>query len=359
MRPVYFNGKFYAGSLNGVHRVADRLIREVDRLLGTIAPAVRPPVTLFLPKRRQWQPDLQVIKCVEQAQGHTQMWEQGHLPRLAADGVLVNLCNLAPILHGRKILMVHDAQFLFSDSGYRARHRIGSRLLTPTMARTSAVVLTVSDYSRQMLDVLGVVPRAKSRVVYNGADHMREQVARSAALDRLGLAKGGYVLIFGSAKPYKNIAVVCAAMAQVDDLRLVVVGPDRTSLEAAGISFPDTTVFAGAVDDAELAALYDGAHCLAFPSRTEGFGLPPVEAMVRGCPVVVAPAGALPEVVRDAALFADIDDPAGWCDAFRALFDADLRQAKIAAGWQRSETFKWVSAGHALWSVIQEVAATD
>src|SRR5690606_34977408 len=109
---------FYAGGLNGVHRVGDRLIREVDQVLAATPEAQRPKAWLLLPKRRGWEPDLKVVQVVEEAQGHSQLWEQFVLPRRARDGVLVNLCNLAPLMHPRKLLMLHDAQFLFPDSSY-------------------------------------------------------------------------------------------------------------------------------------------------------------------------------------------------------------------------------------------------
>jgi len=84
IRPIYFNGKFYAGVLNGVHRVADRLIREVDRRLAEMPAGERPEATLLLPSNRQWEPKLKTIKMVEEARGHTQLWEQFILPRRAS-----------------------------------------------------------------------------------------------------------------------------------------------------------------------------------------------------------------------------------------------------------------------------------
>lgn len=357
MRPVYFNGKFYAGGLNGVHRVADRLIREYDQLLTAMAPADRPRATLFLPRQRQWQPALRTIELVEEEGAHGQRWEQMRLPRLSADGVLVNLCNLAPLRHPRQLMLIHDAQFLFPDSGYPLRQRLGYRLLVPRMARASATVLTVSDYSRQMLDVLGVAPRERTRVLYNGADHILEQPADEAILDRLGVAPGGYVLLFGSPKGYKNVAIVLDAMRLVSDKRLVIVGSSRDALQSAGLTVPADAIFAGKIDDAGLRALYEGAHCLAFPSRTEGFGLPPVEAMSCNCPVVAAPAGAIPEVCRDAVLYADIDDAAGWADAIHRL-DGATRQTKISLGLDRAARFTWAQAGLALQATLTALCST-
>ena len=358
MLPVYFNGKFYAGGINGVHRVADRLIRECDALLAARDPATRPVARLLVPARRQWQPELQAIELVEERGGDSQRWEQLALPRRAADGVLVNLANLAPIAHRRKLLMLHDAQFLFPDSSYPARQRIGYRLLTPLMARSSAAVLTVSDYSRAMLDLLGVSARGRTRTLHNGADHILDAPADPTVHARLGLARGGYALLFGSPKAYKNNAVVLAAFAGGDlaPLRLVVIGPDRAVLRRAGLDAPADAVFAGKIDDPALRALYEGAHCLLFPSRTEGFGLPPVEAMLCGCPVVAAPAGAMPEVCRDAVLYADVDDPASWTEAVRRLADEALRRNRIEAGAARAATFTWARAGAGLDRLIRQVA---
>ena len=344
-RPIYFNGKFYAGGLNGVHRVADRLIREYDALLSAMPIDERPTAKLFIPRRRRWTPTLGAIRIVEEEGGHSQRWEQWRLPRLARDGVLVNLCNLAPLRHPRQLLLIHDAQFLFADSGYPLRQRLGYRWLVPRMAAASRTVLTVSDYSRSMLDVLDVVPRARTKVLYNGADHILEHAADGAVLPRFGLAQRGYILLFGSIKGYKNNAVVFNALRDpLPGLRLVVIGPNANALARAGIIPPPDTVFVGKIDDASLRALYESAHCLAFPSRTEGFGLPPVEAMLCGCPVVAAPAGAIPEVCRDAVRYADVDDPAGWRKTLSAM-QCNAEAAKATSSSNRAADFTWAAAG--------------
>ncbi|WBH17093.1 glycosyltransferase family 4 protein [Sphingomonas radiodurans] len=341
-----FNGKFNAGGLNGVHRVADRLIRECDGLLAAIPVNRRPKARLLVPERRRWEPKLRGIELVPVVGADSQKWEQIGLPTAAGDAVIVNLANLAPVRATRQILLLHDAQFLFPDSGYPLRQRLGYRLLTPVMARRSATVLTVSHYSRQMLDLLGVAPRGRSAVLYNGADHILDVRADDGALAQLGLTRGGYALMFGSPKGYKNNQVVFDAFGDgAAQVRLVVVGAEAAALTAAGLTVPAGALFAGRCDDAALRALYDGAHSLLVPSRTEGFGLPPMEAMLCGCPVIVAPAGALPEMCRDAALYADVDDAASWRAAIRTLDDPAVRHAKIAAGRERASHFTWARAG--------------
>lgn len=357
-RPIYFNGKFYGGGLNGVHRVADRLIRECDRLLAARPEAERPQAFLLTSAGAGWVPPLSAIRRRDWRKTG-QVWEQVVLPAAARDGVLVSLANLAPVAHRRKVTMIHDAQFLFRDCGYPARQRIGYRWLAPLIGRSSRAMLTVSDYSRRMLDTFAIAPADGIRVVHNGADHMTEAGEDPALREALGLEPGGYALIFGSTKAYKNAAVAFAAFADgaLAPLRLVVVGPGREELERAGLRPPADAVFAGRPDDDGLRGLMAGALCVLFPSRTEGFGLPPLEAMLCGTPVVASPAGAIPEACGEAVLYAGTERPDEWRAAIAALRDDPaLRRRKVAEGHARAGRFTWAEAGGRLMQIIDEVA---
>lgn len=360
LRPIAFNGKFYCGALNGVHRVADRLIREVDRQVAAMPEEDRPRLKLLLPRDRSWTPDLQATELCEQRLGHSQLWEQGLLPGEASGDVLVNLCNLAPLRHRRQLLLLHDAQFLFPDSSYPFRQRWGHRLLAPRMARRSARVLTVSQYSRQILDLTGIARRDRTGVLYNGVDHILEATPDPGVLERFGLEPHRFVILFGSAKRYKNVELLFEAFARPElaDLKLVVVGVDRAAHVGAGMRPPENAIFTGKIDDGPLRALYERALCLTLPSRTEGFGLPPVEAMLLGCPAIVAPAGALPEVCRDAACYADVDSVDEWVAAIlRFRTDGAFRAGKIALGRVRAADFSWNRAGTMLLRELLELAA--
>ncbi len=357
-RPIYFNGKFYSRELNGVHRVADRLIRECDARLSERPPYQRPQAVLFAPADSAWLPELRTIRIERVGRGG-QLWEQVMLARRASDGILVNLANLAPIVHRRKLTMVHDVQFLFDDSGFSLAQRLGYKLLVPRIARSSQYVCTVSDFSKRMLQVFGVSDADRIVVVPNGADHILEASPDAALRMRLGLRKSGYVVMFGSPKPYKNNAVVLDAFANgaMGETRLVIVGPRREVLEQAGLTPPSDALFAGRVDDGALRALLSDALAIAFPSRTEGFGLPPLEAMLCDCPVVASPAGAIPEVCVDAVSYAGVDDPIAWRDAFIALReDEGLREAKIAAGRRRARQFTWAASGSMLLDLVDRMA---
>ena len=115
---------------------------------------------------------------------------------------------------------------------------------------------------------------------------------------------------------------------------------------------------AGYVTDGELRALYENAACFAFPSRYEGFGLPPLEAMACGCPVVVTRGGALAEVCGSAALYCDPDDPGTLVECIdRILDDSHLRAQMAADGRARAGEFTWSRAGSALLNLVDEAAA--
>lgn len=358
-KPLVFNGKFYSGQLNGVHRVADRLIRQIDAIFSRMPPAERPKARIYVPTTRAWSPELETIEIIEDPRANSQRWEQFNLPKLAADGALINLCNLAPVRHRCKLLLIHDAQFLFSDSSYPAQQRLGYKYFIPLMARSAQRVLTVSEYSKRILDISNVSSVERTAVLHNGADHMLDAVGDPSLLETLGLERGRFVVIFGSSKAYKNVDVVFRAFhdPRLAGQTLVIVGEGEASLRAAGIVPPPGARFVGAIDDGRLRTLYENATCLAFPSKTEGFGLPPVEAMLLGCPAVVAPAGAIPEVCHDAVLYAAIDAPDEWAAAIATLAgDAAVRAEKIRVGRDRAGFFTWERAGQRLLAVAQDLA---
>ena len=355
-RTVYLNGKFYVGVVNGVHRTADRLVRELDALQG-VGEHQDLDLRLLMPARSNWAPALANIRKVSQALGHNQFWEQCILPFRAGGGVLVNLANLAPIMHHRKLSMIHDAQFVMSPQSFPFKFSLGYRLLTPLVAASSARVLTVSEYARDSLAAFHISKHSKTDVVYNGGDHILEVEPDRGVFERLDLHHS-YALLFGNTAVYKNVTVVFEAFRRCDTgVRLVILGAPETAFLAAGMSPPKDAIFTGQVSDRELRALYESATCLLFPSRTEGFGLPPVEAMMCGCPVVVAPAGAIPEVCRDAALYADIFAPDDWAGHVQTLHTQPaVRRAKIDAGRQRSARFTWRAAGRNLFEKIADQA---
>jgi glycosyltransferase involved in cell wall biosynthesis len=357
--PVMLNGKFLSAASTGVHRVAGELIRGLDEILRREARG-RAPWSLVCPRDADRPLPLQAIRRQRAGVLTWQAWEQFELPIIARDGLLVNLCNLAPLAHRASVTMIHDAQVFLTPQSYSAAFAAWYRFALPRIGAAAAQIVTVSEYSRDRLAAFGVADRSKITVVHNGVDHLLGQAADPAAATRLGVAPGRFVLACAGAQKHKNLGVVFEAFASpaLDDLTLVVVGADdAAAFAAAGMVPPGRAVFAGRVSDSALCGLYETAACFVFPSTTEGFGLPPLEAMGRGCPVVAAPCGALPEVCGEAALYAAPDDPAAWAQAILAAgVDGETRDRLRAAGRARAAHFRWADAAAKLHDIIEAAA---
>jgi glycosyltransferase involved in cell wall biosynthesis len=256
------------------------------------------------------------------------------------------------------VTMIHDAQVHITPDSYARSFRAWYRLQQGVIGRRHRRILTVSDFSRHQLVAHGVAPDAAIRVIHNGIDHIGKARAEPAILDRLGLQSGQFVVALANTQAHKNIAMLLRAFADpaLSDVTLVLFGAHGAdAFRAAGHTVPANVCFAGKINDGQLAALYAAARCMAFPSSTEGFGLPPLEAMTSGCPALVANAGALPEVCGSAALYADPARPDHWVNAILRLGeDPTLRRNLITAGHEQAARFTWRAAAERL---VEELLA--
>lgn len=353
MTGIDINGKFLGAQLNGVHRTA---AHYADQLLRRAAATHR--VRLLAPRNVPPPPEFPgLVSQVEPGWfGKGQGWEWLTLPARARGNLLVNFCNLAPLAHANSVVMIHDAQTFLYPQDYTGRQARWYRKLLPLIGKRARRILTVSSFSRDSLVAHGIGTPDKIDVIHNGTDHLLATPEDRSILQRHGLDAGTYVLTLGSAKGYKNIRAVFDAMR--DPLpggqRLVVAGgPDEGRYRKAGWMPPAGTLFTGFVSDAELRALYTGAALFVFPSLTEGFGLPPVEAMHCDTPVIVASAGAMPEVCGDAALQVEAENPAAYREAIIAVLDdAELGQRLRLRGAERAEQLSWDAAGQRLYDLV-------
>jgi glycosyltransferase involved in cell wall biosynthesis len=232
--------------------------------------------------------------------------------------------------------------------------------------RRAAALIAVSHHTRrELVEQLGVPPE-RVHVVHEGVDRSVYRPTSRRLLDR------PYVLYVGSEQPRKNLATLFRAFAAVRtatgraDLALVKVGapggPEapfrarmREQARAAGLG--DELIVVGRVGVDELVAWYSGAICLALPSRHEGFGLPPLEAMACGCPAVVSAAGALPEVAGGGGIvYGHADDADALAGVLRRLLEyPDERQRVAAAGRLVAARFSWERAAAATVAVYRRV----
>jgi glycosyltransferase involved in cell wall biosynthesis len=257
-----------------------------------------------------------------------------------------------PLWPGRPptVVTVHDlAVLLYPETLSPWNRRYTRATLRRIVGAADRVVVPSADTAADATRLLGLSPD-RVRVVPNGVDARFFGAPRSAA--PIG---GSYVLFVGTPEPRKNLDGLGRAMELLwtggRRERLVLVGADGWGAPAA-LAGPVTSV--GRVSDDALHALYACAACLVLPSLHEGFGLPAIEAMAAGCPVVASRAGALPEVCGDAACLVDPADPrsiaAGIADAI------DGADALRVRGRARAAHFTWTAAADRLVAVYRELA---
>jgi glycosyltransferase involved in cell wall biosynthesis len=238
------------------------------------------------------------------------------------------------------VVTIHDLSFERDPSVMSLADRLAFKAMVPRSARRAAHVLAVSERTKEDVVDLYAIPPTRITVTPHGVDPAFGP----------GDGSGAYVLLVGSVEHRKH-PLAAADAASAVGLPLVVAGPVRDAALARELERRGAKV-RGYVDQQQLAELYRGAACLLMPSRYEGFGLPVLEAMAAGTPVVAAPDPALREVAGEAAIFVE---PELLADGLRqALAERDRL---VAAGLERARHFSWEDTARRTVDVYLEVLA--
>jgi glycosyltransferase involved in cell wall biosynthesis len=340
------NGRFLTQPVTGVQRYAHEIVRALDQLVSEGHPGTHGlELELLVPPDARSALPLKAIPARAVGRQRGQIWEQTSLPVAARGRGLINLCNTAPLTHGKEIVCIHDLNTRLAPQSYRRAFRLYYRLMMPAIGRRARAIATVSSFSAEQIAGFGIAPASKITVIPNGHEHAMRWRARHTPQTEAAASPNTIVLL-GSPAPHKNARLILdlAPALQQTGFKIAVAGvSDPTVFAADGSRIEaDNIAWLGRVDDCALAALLRDSLCLAFPSLTEGFGLPPLEAMAIGCPVVATGCASLPEVCGDAALYASPHDPADWLRAFQRIRSEEgLRQRLQAAGRRQAATFSW------------------
>ena len=356
---VYVNGRFLAQPISGVQRFAHEVLGALDRELCRSADLRDRlgPIEVLAPRRVET-PGWQRLRLRHLPGGAGHLWEQGPLWRASRDGVLISLGNSGPLRHRAQIICLHDANLWDIPEAYSARYRLWHRALRPRLARRAAALLTVSRHSAKALAERLSVSEARFRILHNSADHMLRLPFAPDAPARYGLTTGNYLLSVGNRSPNKNLRALINAHAACGDEvpPLVVVGgnvPGIASQAAAG----DRVIALGRVPDCDLRGLYEGASAFVFAALHEGFGIPPLEAMRLGVPVICARRGAMPEILGDAPLWFDPHDEGEIARALRGYLylDREMRRKRVGLGQKQAEKYCWRESALTMAQVVAEM----
>ena len=277
-------------------------------------------------------------------------------------------------LPARTVITIHDLIPMILPA-YRGAALVRAyTALAALSARRADAIITDSECSKR--DIVGrlKIDAARVRVVYLAADaryRLIDDAAQIETMRRKYALPEKYLLYLGGYDQRKNVRVIIAAFARLPEFyragyRLVLAGvnlgrdseffPDPRRLARDANLSDDALCYVGWVDEAAKPALYAGASAFLFPSLYEGFGLPPLEAMACGTPVICANASSLPEVVGAAAITLPPDDADAWAGAIRAVLTDDARRAEMRErGIAQARKFSWARCAEETLAVYMSV----
>jgi glycosyltransferase involved in cell wall biosynthesis len=354
------NGKFLSQRTTGVQRVGYELTAAFLKLFpdGVDVPLLLPPNARASTAFPKASPVFRWLKG--------SMWEQIALPFASRGRTLISLCNIGPLLRRQQVLLVHDVAVYDLPENYSWKYRAWYRTAYAILSRNVSHIVTVSEFSRQRIIAHLGIAESRISVVRNGVDHLDRIESDAGILRRLNLRDDGYVLVVGNLSVGKNLARVLTAanrLSEKHDWQFVVAGGCdlRVFSSTAKLDgdLSKNIIAAGYVSDGELKSLYEHAACFVFPSLYEGFGLPPLEAMYCGCPVIVSREAALPEVCGDAAMYCDAysaDDIAS--KVTEMMSNRAMRDVWRERGRERARAFRWDDAARQLLHVLQRNVAS-
>ncbi|WP_206614784.1 glycosyltransferase [Paenirhodobacter populi] len=347
------NGRFLTQKVTGVQRYALNVVAALDRLLsqqGATGRIVAPQGTA--------DPGHAALPMTAGGALSGHLWEQITLPA-RSEGRLLNLCNTAPAVKTDQIVCIHDANIFTAPQSYGRGFRAVYGLLQPLLTRRAARITTVSHFSARQIARYLPIRASDIAVLPNGHEHALRWNAERAEKAPALLTGRLYVLAIGSQARHKNLALLADLAPQLDaaGIDVVIAGGGGDIFAAATLAAAPNLHLTGPVSDDDLAFLMDHALCLAFPSWTEGFGLPIVEAMARGCPVISSDRASMPDICGDAARLAAPDDPQAWLRHILELKGSNtLRTELTGRGREQVRRFSWTETAAGYLDLLRDPA---
>lgn len=350
MKMIIINGRFLEQRITGVQRVAFEFVKSLDNLVAN--KTLNKSYVLLCPKGCSQNISLQNIDVVEVGPFHGHLWEQFTLPFYSFRKTIINLCGPAPIFKKKQIVTIHDAAIYANSQNFSLHFQLWYKFMFLIFRILSLKIITVSKFSKsELVRYCGFDPE-NVKPVHLGVNHfiMASEISEAREreiLSQFSILDKDYILAVSSLAPNKNFKSIMLAMEHLrnQNYKLVIVGGNYSKV------FNDLDIEAqsknnvaclGYVSDEELAVLYKNASCFIYPSFYEGFGLPPIEAMSCGCPVIVSNTTSLPEVCGTEALYCDPYDIEDIALKIKTLMeDKELRFNLSKNGIVKSKTYEW------------------
>jgi len=329
-REIVINGRFLSRRVTGVERYG----REILSLVGSNCRVERTRANGMA--------------------GH--VWEQFILPaRLESKSILWSPANTGPLSVRDQAVTIHDLSPIEHPEWFNTSFALWYRLFLPTLIKRARVIFTPSNYVKQK-----VIKRFSVKnviVTPNGVDALRFYPNATQNTHEL---PEKFILYVGTLQPRKNLQTLFRVWNEIKDefetLWLVAAGDAGTVFAKTNLSLTERVRLLGYVSENDLPGIYAKATAFVLPALDEGFGLPVLEAMACGVPVVVSDGGALPETVGNAGLIFEATDSNGLATAIKkCLNDNDLCSALVIKGFERIKQFTWQKTAETVWKALNEI----
>ncbi|WP_394186713.1 glycosyltransferase family 4 protein [Metabacillus halosaccharovorans] len=359
---IYINGRFLTQRITGVQRFALEFVKALDELINS-NPKIKNKYkfTLLIPKVKLLNEiELKEITIMRVGNSKGHLWEQVDLLVHSRKSLLINLCNTGPIFKERQIVTIHDAAVYRFPYSFSFAFRSWYKIMFKSFGRRSRKIITVSNFSKKELINYCDIKQEKITVVTEGKEHIKRSKLEDAEIIRKNnLEHKKFIFAVSSLNPNKNFKRIIQAINTIDDedFFIVIAGGSNPKVfkDSDDILLDNKVKYIGYISDNDLKIMYEHATGFIYPSLYEGFGLPPLEAMACGCPVIVSNTSSLPEVCGTAALYCDpynIEDIGAKMKVL--IQNEDLRAELADAGKERAKNFSWDKCAKEIFNVIEE-----
>lgn len=341
---LYINGRSFEYNFTGVTRYTYSVLSHLDNLLERGEyPNLR--VVLLISNFNQYELKFKNIEIHQIGKHHGHLWEQLDLLQYTKGSFLLSLHALGTCFKREQVLVMHDAKSAHKgalDQGELSRYF--HLMLNLILAKRVPKIIAISDFARKDIETGYYVSPDKIEVIHSGIEKVDDMSKEQIDItERFHLLPKKYVFSVGGGRTKNNILTAKAVESlQDDDLDFVLAG-DVVSEVKDELKQYKHTHLVGRVSNEELAALYKSAFCYAFPSLSEGWGMPPLEAMEYGCPVIASQCDSIPEVCGDGAIYLhNPHDPNEMANKINCLLhDARMYDEMINRGYQNIRRFDW------------------
>jgi glycosyltransferase involved in cell wall biosynthesis len=359
MKTLYVNGRYLAQPITGVQRYAREVVAAWDSQLvdGRIDPSCY-SIEVIAPRRVLEVPNYKRIR-ITTSTTNGRFWEQVELPIRTRGSLLFSPYAAAPVLKRRHAVTIHDAGVRATPQQYSWPFRAYYSAVYWVLGWTALRLFTVSEFSRKELSRYFSIPLDKLIVVHPGCDHLLGTESDLSILAKADIRPGRFALAVSSRSPIKNFEGLIRAWEFLGpkEFELVIAGKSNERIfKTSQSSAKGDVKWLGYVSDGELRGLYESASLFVYPSFYEGFGLPPMEAMSCGCPVLVADSSALPESCGDGALYCDPYSSNDIAEKVSTILERpDLAEQLKILGSRRAKQFTIERTASVLWTEMREL----